>query len=131
MTAESPLRYVRVTAAYGICGHLLPPGHQKWCADACRQKAYRGRKKEPRPNATPPAGFPAKDFTVYECPSCGERLLGEQRCPGCQVFARRLDFGGLCPHCDEPVTLTDLGLSSDVSVPTKTGIRPEVRAMGT
>ena len=46
--------------------------------------------------------------TVYECPICEARFLGEQRCPDCHVFCRRLGPGGSCPHCDDPVTLTDL-----------------------
>lgn len=50
----------------------------------------------------------AKPGIVYECPSCGTRLLGEQRCPECQVFCRRIGPGGACPHCDEPVAVVDL-----------------------
>jgi hypothetical protein len=45
---------------------------------------------------------------VYECPTCGARLLGEQRCPECHVFCRRVGPGGRCPHCDEPVAVVDL-----------------------
>ena len=43
--------------------------------------------------------------TVYECPSCETRYLGEQRCPDCGIFCRRVGPGGPCPHCDEPVAL--------------------------
>jgi hypothetical protein len=46
--------------------------------------------------------------TVYECPSCEARFLGDRRCPDCHVFCRRLGLGGLCPHCDDPVTLAEL-----------------------
>jgi hypothetical protein len=46
--------------------------------------------------------------TVYECPACSTRYLGEQRCLDCQRFCRRIGPGGPCPHCDEPVALTDL-----------------------
>jgi hypothetical protein len=45
---------------------------------------------------------------VYQCPECEERYLGEQRCPDCNRFGRRLGAGGLCPHCDQPVAVTDL-----------------------
>ena len=41
-------------------------------------------------------------------PGRGQRLFGEQRCPGCDIFAARLGPGGPCPHCGEPVTITDL-----------------------
>ena len=33
---------------------------------------------------------------------------GEQRCPDCGIFGRRIGTGGPCPHCAEPVALTDL-----------------------
>jgi hypothetical protein len=53
----------------------------------------------------PPAGL----GVVYECPECEARHhLGERRCPDCQLFCRRAGIGGNRPHCDEPVTLTDL-----------------------
>lgn len=45
---------------------------------------------------------------VYACPSCDTRFLGEQRCPDCGLFGRRVGPGGLCPHCEEPVALADL-----------------------
>jgi len=37
----------------------------------------------------------------------------EQRC-GLRAFMRRVGLGGPCPHCDEPVAITDL-LSEEVS----------------
>ncbi len=46
--------------------------------------------------------------TVYECPDCEIRYLDERRCPDCNLFCRRIDAGGNCPHCDEPVALSDL-----------------------
>lgn len=46
--------------------------------------------------------------TVDECPSCGTRFLGAQRCAECNVFCRRVGLGGPCPHCDEPVAVVDL-----------------------
>ena len=45
---------------------------------------------------------------VYECPDCEQRFLDERRCPDCQLFCRRIDLGGHCPHCDEPVAINDL-----------------------
>jgi hypothetical protein len=45
---------------------------------------------------------------VYHCPGCGERQAGTGRCEDCNLFMRRLGPGGSCPHCDEPVLLTDL-----------------------
>ena len=45
---------------------------------------------------------------VYECPDCEQRYLDERRCPDCNLFCRRLDVGGPCPHCDELVALQEL-----------------------
>lgn len=53
---------------------------------------------DPRPRAE----------TLYECPECQTRYLGDQRCPDCNVFCRRLGPGGYCPHCAEPVAIADL-----------------------
>jgi hypothetical protein len=46
---------------------------------------------------------------VFECPGCGERLVGESRCPDCNLFCRRLGRGGCCPGCGEMVTVEELG----------------------
>jgi predicted RNA-binding Zn-ribbon protein involved in translation (DUF1610 family) len=45
---------------------------------------------------------------VYECPDCGERQAGTRRCQDCNLFMRRVGPGGSCPHCDEPVLVSDL-----------------------
>ncbi|MBY0309294.1 MAG: hypothetical protein K2Q09_11175 [Phycisphaerales bacterium] len=46
--------------------------------------------------------------TVYECPECERRHLGEQRCADCNLFCRSLGPGGECPCCGEPVAISDL-----------------------
>ena len=61
-----------------------------------------GRSDRPDPARSP------RPATVYECPACETRYLGEQRCPDCHLFCRRIGPGGACPHCDEPVALVDL-----------------------
>ncbi len=53
-------------------------------------------------------GDPTGLGTVYECPDCETRYLDERRCPDCNLFCRRVDAGGNCPHCDEPVAVSDL-----------------------
>jgi len=45
---------------------------------------------------------------LYECGGCGERLLNERRCEGCNHWARRLGPAIVCPHCDEPILLADV-----------------------
>ena len=96
------------------CQTATVPPRARYCSDACKQRAYRLRRVLAKPAAlTTTAGTsrprPALvAHTVYECPSCETRLLGEQRCPDCGVFCRRLGLGGPCPHCDEPVLVVDI-----------------------
>lgn len=54
----------------------------------------------------------AKAATVYQCPECEERYLGEQYCCDCGTFCRRLGAGGPCPCCGEAISVTEL-LSAD------------------
>jgi hypothetical protein len=46
--------------------------------------------------------------TIYECPVCVERYLGERRCADCNRFCRALGLGGACPHCDQPILVAEL-----------------------
>jgi len=55
-----------------------------------------------------PAQHAAQLGTVYECPDCETRYLDERRCPDCNLFCRRIAAGGNCPHCDEPVAISEL-----------------------
>ena len=96
-----------------VCGVALTASQQRYCTRACQQQAYRLRHQ---PSCLDLTLLRAElkrqrrllQHTVYECPTCEARFLGEQRCPDCHVFCRRVGPGGACPHCDEPVTLTDL-----------------------
>ncbi len=45
---------------------------------------------------------------IYECPDCETRYLDERRCPDSNLFCRRIGAGGTCPHCDEPVAVSEL-----------------------
>ena len=81
---------------------------------ACKQRAYRLRHQ---PQATVDPAVLRKqlqrksllvDHTVYECPSCQERFLGERRCPDCHLFARAVGLGGSCPDCETVILLADL-----------------------
>jgi endogenous inhibitor of DNA gyrase (YacG/DUF329 family) len=93
------------------CGTpFTPAGRQRYCAPACRQAAWRARHQDPAPQpaiAVPPH-IPRRDITVYQCPDCDSRHLGQQWRPDCNRPCARVDFGGLCPHCDEPVTIRDI-----------------------
>ena len=101
-----PLRNDGGTTPCPVCGQpFAPVGRQQVCSAACRQAAWR-RRHAPAPVPLPPR--PGRAATIYECPSCETRYLGEQRCADCGVFCRKVGPGGACPHCDEPVLLADL-----------------------
>lgn len=86
-----------------VCGRpFVRFGRRRYCSTACRQAAWRLR------NMALVEPLVAKADTVYHCPSCDARFLGEQRCEECNTWARRVGPGGLCPSCDEPVAVTEL-----------------------
>jgi hypothetical protein len=103
-----------VTMICPLCQRpFTPAGRQKYCSDACRSAAYRRRRDAGRPAVTVAKVQPRRPITVYECDDCGNRALGEQRCPDCCTFMRKIGLGGECPCCGEPVSITDL-LSQEV-----------------
>ncbi len=94
------------TLGCAVCGRpFRPVGRRRFCSDACRQTAWRRRHPAPLPVVL---ARPPRATVVYECPACGARLLGKQRCADCGVFCRRVGPGGPCPHCEEPVAVGDL-----------------------
>jgi hypothetical protein len=104
----TPSRNGSLTDGCVVCGAALPAGRARsTCSDRCRQALWR-RRHQPRPEAPAlPAGRPRKQRTVYECPHCETRLLGEQRCE-CGSFMARVGTGGLCPCCGEAVAYEEL-----------------------
>jgi len=114
--AATPSRDDTATMTCPVCQrHFAPTGRQTYCGSPCRKTAFRRRHQQPLAAITTPAARPRRNFTVYECPNCEERFLGEQRCHDCGVFARRVGVGGPCPHCDQPVALQDL-LDQDMTL---------------
>lgn len=97
-----------------VCRAPVPSTRARYCSAVCRQRAYRLRQL----SATGPdvatltaaltRGGNRIAHTVYECPLCGERALGERRCPDCNRFRRSLGLGGTCPGCDEPILIAEL-----------------------
>ena len=72
-----------------VCDSPFPAsGRRRYCSDACRQAAWRHHQATPPTSANPNP----KPAIVYECPTCDARYLGEQRCPDCNTFCRRLGF---------------------------------------
>ena len=95
----------------GICGKPFKPlGRQRWCSPACRTAAWRRHHQPAQPTHAPPPPPTRgrRELTVYECPSCGERAIGEQRCDDCNTFTRAVGIGGSCPCCDTPIALREL-----------------------
>lgn len=103
-----------VRPSCAVCPAPRRGGRGRYCSAACRQRAFRLRhtalpnleeaflRTALRQRATLVA------HTVYECPSCEARFLGERRCPDCNRFCRALGLGGACPDCAQPVLLSDL-----------------------
>ena len=96
-----------ITIACPVCRRTVPRvGRRRFCSDACRQAAWRAR--QPVPPVLPVTHRSSRPATIYECPDCETRFLGEQYCPDCHTFCRRVGPGGSCPHCSEPVAVSDL-----------------------
>ncbi len=82
---------------------------QKYCSDNCRKTAWTRRHAVAQPAPAPvPTATRRRDNTVYSCPECDNRFHGRQWCPDCNQPCTRVGLGGLCPHCDEPVAVSDL-----------------------
>jgi hypothetical protein len=96
------------TTTCPLCGLAFEPeGRQRFCSTGCRQTAWRRRRQAPIQPIV------ARSDTVYMCPSCETRYLGEQRCDDCNTWMRAVGIGGLCPCCDEPITVTELTQGGD------------------
>ena len=89
---------------------FTPIRRQRYCTPACRQAAWRARHTQPAsaPDIVTPQGISRRDITVYHCPECDTRTLAQQWCHDCNRPRTRVDLGGLCPHCDEPITISDI-----------------------
>lgn len=107
--AASPWRNDGVTVVCRACGvTLAPSGRREFCSDACRQAAWRRRHAAPLQPPGLPAKAPRRPVSVYVCPECEARYLGEQYCPDCNTFCQTAGVGGRCPCCDEPVAYDEL-----------------------
>jgi len=87
-----------------VCGTTVMSRRATYCSLACRLRAFRRRHQAP----SPVAPRLARQSVVYACPECERRLVDQRRCPDCHLFMRRVGPGGSCPHCDEPVALSEL-----------------------
>jgi hypothetical protein len=121
--ASKPTRYgsrypssalTDVARACPLCDAPLSSSRATYCSAACKQLAFRLRRRRP---TIPDVSIVRTQLkrkrllvahTIYECPSCQERYLGDRRCPSCQLFCRALGVGGQCPECDHAILLAEL-----------------------
>ena len=101
-------RYGKAVADCLVCGTPLTVARSTrgYCSDGCRQHAYRTRQRAADIPAEPRR--PRRVDSVYQCPECDSRYVGEQWCADCNRPCRRIGIGGSCPHCGEPVTVGDI-----------------------
>ena len=115
--ADTPSRNDNVTIKTATCATCGQPfvrsGRRRHCSDACRQAAWRRRHQPAAPQPPVPPKGRRRAMTVYQCPSCDTRTLGEQRCEDRNTWMRAVGIGGLCPCCDEPVTVNELTQGGD------------------
>ena len=92
-----------------VCWTVFQPvGRQRFCSGNCRKTAWARLQAVPHPTVTVPPAGQRRDSTVYACASCDARYYGQQWCHDCNHPCTRVGLGGLCPHCEAPVALTDL-----------------------
>ena len=97
-----------------VCGAALSSPRARYCSRAHQQRAFRLRHVQPvavdeqRLRAELCQRGALVAHTVYECSVCGERQVGERRCPECHLFSRAVGLGGRCAECDQPILLAEL-----------------------
>jgi hypothetical protein len=97
-----------------LCGKPLRSRHRLYCSPAHRQRAFRLRHAAPlavddgRLRSELRRRGRLVAHTVYECSVCGDRFVGQRRCPQDNVFCRALGLGGYCTDCEQPILLADL-----------------------
>jgi hypothetical protein len=105
----TPSRDDHETTSCPVCQHpFTPAGRQAYCSPRCRKTAFRRRHQDPPDAIAVPPARPRSRYAIYECPGCELRQAGRQRCDDCGIFGRKIGTGGPCPHCSEPVTVSDL-----------------------
>ena len=96
-----------------VCGRALASPRARYCSRAHQQQAFRLRHQPSPPDLQRlrqelQRRRAVVAQTVYECAGCGERLVGERRCPTCNLFTRAIGLGGHCPECETALLLVAL-----------------------
>ena len=112
--AETPCDDDNTTTTHPVSNPRTDPrqllGRQRYCTDTCRKTAWTRRHATTAAVTEPvvPQRIRRRDVTIYACPTCETRYHGEQWCHDCNQPCTRVGLGGLCPHCAEPVAISDL-----------------------
>ena len=87
-SASNPSRNDSVTILCPVCRcrRFVPSGRKKVCSPACRQTLFRRRQAAAGGPLVVPPHRSRREATIYQCPSCEARYLGNQRCSDCNVF---------------------------------------------
>ena len=110
-TTPSPAANPRTDPSQLLCPVCWTPftrvGRQRYCTDTCRKTAWTRRHASTVTVTEPvvPQTIRRRDVTICACPTCETRYHGEQWCHDCNHTCTRV---GLCPHCAEPVAISDL-----------------------
>ena len=113
-TTEPPAPALRTDPSQLLCPvcwtAFTKVGRQRYCTDTCRKTAWARRNTTTALTTEPvvPQRIRRRDVTIYSCPTCETRYHGQQWCPDCNQPCTRVGLGGTCPHCDEPVAISDL-----------------------
>jgi len=95
-----------------VCDRPVGSSRATFCSATCKQRAWRLRHLR-----VPDLDRVSHDLrrrgqltgaSVYECPRCQARMLGERRCAECNLMGRRVGLGAECPHCSEVVVIEEL-----------------------
>ena len=121
MSTPTPPGDASVTSpGCAVCGQpLLPVGRSRcFCSAACRQAAYRRRQQTVDERVVPlPRRRSRLEGTLYQCPECETRYLAEQWCHDCSRPCQRLGARGICPCCEEMITIEELTEDTGASSP--------------
>jgi hypothetical protein len=97
-----------------VCGAGVPSTRARYCSVACKQLAFRRRHQPPVIGELAVVHQQLERQrqrvaqTIYECPRCEERYVGERRCSACQLYCKALGLGGQCEACDHIMLLAEL-----------------------
>jgi hypothetical protein len=111
---DTPMRDASRDGCRGclVCGAPLASTRARYCSRAHQQHAFRVRHQTGLDLQSLRQHLQRRralaTHTVYECPNCTERFVGERRCPECNLFTRSMGVGGHCPECETPILVADL-----------------------